>query len=67
MSDVSTDVSLKRNKYGDWQKCSDRTCPRCSLKDIQYRSWESYDEAYTDYNFQCQTCGYQWWIDGIDS
>jgi hypothetical protein len=33
---------------------------------VQYRSWESSDGAYEDYQFRCAR-GHMWWIDGIDS
>ena len=39
--------------------------PPCGAK-VQYRSWESSDGAYEDYQYRCEA-GHTWWIDGIDS
>lgn len=37
----------------------------CGCK-VKYRSWESSDGAYEDYQYRCEN-GHVWWIDGIDS
>lgn len=42
-----------------------RVFMKCGAK-VQYRSWESSDGAYEDYQYRCDN-GHTWWIDGIDS
>lgn len=33
---------------------------------VQWRTWESHDGAYEDYQYRCAN-GHTWWVDGIDS
>lgn len=46
---------------------SDRACHKCCTKKVEYEAWDSSDGAYTDYKYTCTSCGYVWWVDGIDS
>jgi transposase-like protein len=48
-----------------WYK-DDAHCPQCGGK-VKYRIWESSCGGYEDYNFKCQSCGHDWWVDGCDS
>ena len=50
----------------DWEKEEDCACPKCRKHTVSSRKWESSDGAFEDYYFQCE-CGYNWWVDGIDS
>jgi hypothetical protein len=54
--------------YSDWQKCSDITCRGCrQIGAVKYRVYTSSDEGHEDYQYHCDNCGHEWWIDGIDS
>jgi DNA-directed RNA polymerase subunit M/transcription elongation factor TFIIS len=45
-----------------------RHCSKCNEeKTFKVQTWESNDGAYEDYKYTCLTCGYVFWIDGIDS
>ena len=54
---------------------TDQPCPRPSSHPaaqascraaVEYRTWESHDGAYEDYQYRCAD-GHMWWADGIDS
>ena len=42
----------------------DRTC---GSDDVWYRTWDSADGAWTDYQYHCRACGRKWWVEGSDS
>lgn len=48
---------------------SDRPCPKCqaSADRVRMKAWESSCGGYEDYKFTCMGCGYEWWVEGIDS
>ena len=41
-------------------------CRKCGSNDILYREVESFDGAYDDYNYVCQNCGHDWWVESSD-
>ena len=47
----------------------DLPCRKCGKKEVQEETWDSFDEAYTDYKYTCTNpdCKHYWWVDGIDS
>jgi DNA-directed RNA polymerase subunit M/transcription elongation factor TFIIS len=45
---------------------SEKACPSCGEKKCTYQVWESSCGGYEDYKYSCR-CGYEWWVDGIDS
>ena len=53
--------------FGQFKPCDDTRCRKCGSTRVGYRTWESSDGAYEDYNYKCYDCGASWWIDGIDS
>jgi len=43
-------------------------CLMCRSNDkLTYRKWESSDGGHEDTYYECEECGYSWWVDGIDS
>jgi len=42
-------------------------CPKCSNLSLSKRIWESSCGGYEDVKYECSSCGYYYWIDGIDS
>lgn len=52
--------------FDEW-KATDRLCRECGSKTVRYRIWESSCGGYEDLNFECNTCGKIWWVDGCDS
>lgn len=60
------EMSDSEGDFGLPQKSS-RKCRSCNSPNVSVRTWESSDGGYEDYNYTCQDCGYDWWIDGIDS
>jgi hypothetical protein len=53
--------------YGKWEPCEDTQCPKCMGYQVNCRSWDSSDEAHTDYQFECVNCQNTWWIEGTDA
>lgn len=53
----------------DWAPTSnpDFKCPECKTSHIYFRLWESDDGAFEDYQYRCQTCRYEWWVEGPDA
>jgi hypothetical protein len=51
----------------DWRLVTHGRCLKCMSDQVAYRLWESFDGAYEDYHYRCLDCGYDWWVDGIDS
>lgn len=49
-----------------WQP-SDRRCKCGEQASVLYRAVDSSDGGHTDYQYHCQSCNADWWIDGIDS
>lgn len=50
-----------------WQTAS-RPCKNCGdPTQVVYRVVEASDGGHEDYQYHCQACGVEWWIDGIDS
>lgn len=41
-------------------------CRECKSNDVRYRLVTSSDEAHEDYNYHCDNCSRDWWIDGAD-
>jgi len=52
---------------GEWTFEPDCKCRHCTAETVQSRSWDSSDEAHTDYHYRCTTCNRDWWVEGIDS
>lgn len=49
------------------QDCSNKfRCPSCREADIKFMTWESSDEAYEDTKYQCNSCGFSWWVESGD-
>lgn len=44
-----------------------RKCPKCGQADAYHETWESPCGGYSDDKFVCRSCGYLWWVDGVDS
>ena len=42
-------------------------CRKCSSSYIVYRDWESSCGGYEDTHYKCVDCGFDWWVEGIDS
>ena len=51
--------------FEEWKE-SITPCRTCGGK-VRYRVWESSCGGYEDYNFHCEGCNKDWWIDGSDS
>lgn len=45
----------------------DYSCRKCSSRDVYYRTWDSSDGAYTDYQYHCRGCDRKWWVEGADA
>ncbi len=45
----------------------DRPCPKCGVRPVKMRVWESSCGGYEDEAYRCPACDHSWWIDGIDS
>jgi hypothetical protein len=41
---------------------------RCCKKlgGVEFREWESDDRKYLDFQYRCDKCSFEWWIDGLD-
>jgi transposase-like protein len=42
-------------------------CRDCGQHTVTVQPWDSSDEAFTDYRYECQSCGKQWWCEGADA
>lgn len=42
-------------------------CRKCGSHAIKFRIWESNCGGWEDYNYHCDGCGREWWVDGADS
>lgn len=43
-------------------------CRKCKKKGlVRTMLWESHCGSYEDTLFHCIECGFEWWVDGIDS
>lgn len=42
-------------------------CRKCKGTKVRYRVWESSCGGYEDLNYQCESCGHSWWVDGPDA
>lgn len=42
-------------------------CKKCGDNNLSYQVWESSCGGYEDFKYTCDSCGYYWWVDGIDS
>lgn len=42
-------------------------CRKCSAPTVRYRTHDSSCGSWEDDEFNCTTCHYSWWVDGIDS
>lgn len=52
-------------EFNEWVE-TDRKCPKCG-GNCKCREWHSFFGGYVDHQYQCQKCGFIWWIDGSDS
>lgn len=53
--------------YGPWTLDPSLECRLCEVAGaVEYRL-VSDDEGHEDEQLRCTKCGYEWWIDGIDS
>jgi DNA-directed RNA polymerase subunit M/transcription elongation factor TFIIS len=56
--------------YSNWilvQNTDNMQCPKChSTENLYTRTYESFDGDYEDYQYRCQHCSHEWWIDGAD-
>ena len=48
-------------------KPSRMSCHKCGKKEVKYEEWESSCGGYEDYHYQCDACGYSWWVEGPDA
>lgn len=39
---------------------------KCGSNDVAYRTVDD-DQGHEDYNYRCNACQRNWWVDGIDS
>lgn len=39
---------------------------QCGSAKVKYRLWESSDGAHEDYNYHCDNCNRNWWVEGSD-
>ena len=54
--------------YSDWKDYKDFECPKCGIDNkVKYRTWESSDGAHEDTQYNCDSCGKNWWVEGSDS
>jgi len=44
----------------------DFKCHKCNSNNMEYRMWDSYDEAHTDIQYSCLECKVEWWVEGSD-
>jgi DNA-directed RNA polymerase subunit M/transcription elongation factor TFIIS len=44
-----------------------RLCFKCGSKDVVHQLWQSNDGGYEDDKYTCKSCGFIWWVEGIDS
>jgi DNA-directed RNA polymerase subunit M/transcription elongation factor TFIIS len=59
---------------GDWRLIKEAEienpnfkCHKCGDRShLETRTWDSYDEAHTDYQYRCLKCGSSWWVEGSD-
>lgn len=42
-------------------------CRQCGQNTVTEQPWDSFDEAFTDYRYACQSCGHAWWCEGPDA
>ncbi len=42
-------------------------CPKCAEPSLYYQYVTSFDEGTEDILYECHSCFYGWWVDGIDS
>lgn len=54
-------------EFGGWTMEPHTPCRQCPATAVEYRTWESSDGAYEDYQYRCRRCGATWWVDGIDA
>ena len=52
--------------FDGWKR-SKKTCGKCDVAAIKYRTWESSCGGYEDEHFVCENCGHSWWVDGPDA
>lgn len=49
----------------EWKPAEVYCCRRCDSENVFYRIVED-DECHEDVEYQCQECGFSWWIEGAD-
>lgn len=57
--------------FQGWTPCKvdnpDFKCRICGSDEVRYRTWDSSDGAYTDYQYECKGCERTWWVEGADA
>lgn len=53
--------------YSDDRPAHNTKCRKCGSDNVTYCVWESSCGGYEDYRYDCRSCGYLWWVDGVDS
>jgi transposase-like protein len=60
-------MSDSQGDFKEFNPVPDLPCHKCGEKEVKARKWESSCGGWEDYQFKCSSCGYTWWVDGIDS
>lgn len=50
-----------------WKTANQRNCPKCRSYNVRYRVEESSCGGYDDEQYQCRSCGYEWWVESSDA
>lgn len=60
---------IEHGTTDDWKPIFNPSfkCRHCGASDAKYRTWESSCGGWEDYNYHCNACNREWWVDGIDS
>jgi len=54
--------------FGERKDLPEVPCRKCGRTGcIVVRTWESDCGGYEDRRYECQSCGWYWWIDGPDA
>jgi len=49
----------------EWKEAVNTVCRLCSKETVKYRIVED-SEGHEDDHCRCDSCGYEWWLDGSD-
>ena len=52
--------------FNRWYRTSTLCPKKCVPHNVDFRTWDSSDGAYTDTQLRCLNCKHIWWIDGDD-